>query len=179
VLLFDLSSGSKSAERGPAHHVALAFNQVKHHSKRWTEIHSAQLKERTIMAERRRYRKRASQFIVAVQLKMETEGFVYQKWGGEQRCKQGDWLVDNQGDVYSVDRETFDQTYEKKSPGRFVKTTPIWAEQATASGEVTTKEGISHYQAGDYLVSNNEDGSDAYCISKEKFESMYEPADGR
>jgi hypothetical protein len=127
------------------------------------------------MGVRRRYRKRADQFVVAVQLKMETEGFVYQKWGGEQRCKPGDWLVDNQGDVYSVDRETFDQTYAQKSPGIYVKTTVIWAERAGEPGKVATKEGVSHYQAGDYLVSNNEDGSDAYCISAAKFESMYEP----
>jgi hypothetical protein len=39
---------------------------------------------------------------------------------------------------------------------------------------VVTKEGKSHYQSGDYLVYNNEDGTDAYCISAAKFESMYE-----
>jgi hypothetical protein len=132
-------------------------------------------KERNIMGVRRRYRKKADQFVVAVQLKMETEGFVYQKWGDEQRCKPGDWLVDNQGDVYSVDHTTFDQTYEKKSRGIYVKKTAVWAEQAKEPGKVPTKEGFSHYQAGDYLVSNNEDGSDDYCISAEKFESMYEP----
>lgn len=129
------------------------------------------------MGVRRRYRKRADQFVVAVQLKLETEGFVYHKWGGEQRCKPGDWLVDNQGDVYSVDSETFDQTYAQKSPGIYVKTTAIWAERADEPGKVATKEGVSHYRAGDYLVSNNEDGSDAYCISKQKFESIYEPVE--
>ena len=55
-----------------------------------------------------------------------------------------------------------------------MKTTPIWAEKAEEAGSVVTKEGESHYQAGDYLVSNNEDGTDAYCISADKFESMYE-----
>ncbi len=127
------------------------------------------------MGERRRYRKKADQFIVAVQLNVETDGFVYQKWGSEQRCKPGDWLVDNQGDVYTVDRDTFDQTYVQKSPGVYIKKTPIWAERATEPGKVATKEGYSQYQAGDYLVSNNQDGSDAYCISAEKFEAMYEP----
>lgn len=130
------------------------------------------------MGTRRRYRKKADQFVVAVQLNLDTAGFTYQKWGGEQRCKPGDWLVDNQGDVYSVDRETFRQTYERKGPGVYVKTTAIWAEKTTEPGEVATKEGVSHYQAGDYLVSNNEDGSDAYCISAKKFEFMYEPEDG-
>lgn len=126
------------------------------------------------MGERRRYRKKANQFIIAVQLNLETDGFVYQKWGSQQHCKPGDWLVDNQGDVYTVDSDTFAATYKQKSPGIYVKMTAIWAEQATESGKVATKEGFSHYQPGDYLVSNNEDGSDAYCISAEKFTSMYE-----
>jgi hypothetical protein len=55
--------------------------------------------------------------------------------------------------------------------------TAVWAERATVAGVVTTKEGASHYGAGDYLVSNEEDGSDAYCISADKFEAMYDPAD--
>jgi len=45
---------------------------------------------------------------------------------------------------------------------------------ATARGSVVTNEGKSFYKAGDYLVYNNEDGTDAYCISADKFESMYE-----
>lgn len=102
------------------------------------------------------------------------DGFVYQKWGAEQRCKRGDWLVDNDGDVYTVDGDVFERTYRKLSPGVYVKSTPIWAEVAESPGAVDTKEGKSHYEAGDYVVSNNEDGSDAYCISAEKFEAMYE-----
>jgi hypothetical protein len=127
------------------------------------------------MATRRRYRKRPDQFVVAVQVDLDTDGFIYRKWGGEQRCKQGDWLVDNDGDVYTVDREVFAKTYRRLNLGLYVKTTPIWAEQATEPGKVATREGVSHYQTGDYLVFNNEDGKDAYCISAVKFESMYAP----
>ena len=127
------------------------------------------------MAIRRRYRKKADRFVVAVQLDLDTDGFAYRKWGAEQRCKRGDWLVDNQGDIYTVDGDIFARTYRRVSPGLYVKTTPIWAEVATESGSVLTKEGRSHYQAGDYLVFNNEDGTDAYCISMAKFDSMYEP----
>ena len=57
----------------------------------------------------------------------------------------------------------------------YVKITPIWAEKAAKAGKVKTKEGESHYEKGDYIVSNNEDGTDAYCVSSGKFESMYEP----
>ena len=126
------------------------------------------------MGNRRRYRKKADQFVVAVKLDLDTDGFTYRKWGAEQQCQQGDWVVDNDGDHYTVDGKVFARTYRKISPGIYVKTTPIWAEMASESGQVDTKEGVSHYQAGDYLVSNNEDGTDAYCISAAKFESMYE-----
>ncbi|MGD9251160.1 MAG: hypothetical protein PVG19_08040 [Desulfobacterales bacterium] len=126
------------------------------------------------MGPRRRYRKKADQYVVAVQLALETKGFAYRKWGAEQRCKQGDWLVNNNGDIYTVDRDVFAATYRQLRPGHFIKTTPIWAAVATAPGVVKTKEGASHYDTGDYLVANNEDGTDAYYISAEKFESMYE-----
>jgi hypothetical protein len=127
------------------------------------------------MGNRRRFRKKADRYVVAVQLDLDTAGFTYRKWGAEQRCKPGDWLVDNQGDTYTVDSEVFAKTYRKVSPGLYVKTTPVWAEVASQSGSVVTKEGRSHYEAGDYLVYNNEDGTDAYCIGRAKFESMYEP----
>lgn len=126
------------------------------------------------MGHRQRYRKKANQYVIAVQLKLDTDGFTYQKWGAEQRCKSGDWLLDNNGDIYSVDKEVFERTYRQIKPGYYVKSTPIWAEVASEAGSVITKEGESHYQAGDYLVYNNEDGTDAYCISAAKFEAMYE-----
>lgn len=126
------------------------------------------------MGKRQRYRKRADQYVVAVQLDLETKGFTYRKWGAEQRCKRGDWIVDNGGDIYSVDAGVFAKTYRKIGSGIYVKTTPVWAEIATEEGSVATKEGKSHYQSGDYLVYNDEDGTDAYCMSAAKFESMYE-----
>jgi len=126
------------------------------------------------MKNRHRYRKKPSQYVIAVQLKLDTDGFSYRKWGAEQRCKSGDWLLDNNGDIYTVDKDSFERTYRRVKSGYYVKTTPIWAEVAEQAGSVPTKEGESHYQAGDYLVSNNEDGSDAYCVSAAKFEAMYE-----
>ena len=126
------------------------------------------------MSDRKRYRKNPDQFIIAIQLELDTEGFTYQKWGAEQRCKRGDWLVDNEGDIYTIDSDVFARTYRKVDRGKYVKTTPVWAEVAEESGSVPTNEGESHYQAGDYLVYNNEDGTDAYCMSAAKFEAMYE-----
>lgn len=129
------------------------------------------------MGSRKRYRKKADQYVVAVQLQLDTGGFIYHKWGGEQLCKQGDWLVDNDGDIYTVDQAVFARTYRQIDSGRYIKTTPVWAEVATEDGAVATIEGQSQYKAGDYLVSNNEDGTDAYRVSAAKFEAMYEPDD--
>ena len=131
------------------------------------------------MGTRRKYKKKADSYVVAIQLDLDTDGFTYHKWGAEQRCKKGDWLVDNDGSIYTVDEAVFAKTYRRKSAGIYVKITSVWAEMATEPGVVTTKEGASHYEAGDYIVSNNEDGSDAYCMSAEKFNSMYEPEEER
>jgi hypothetical protein len=128
------------------------------------------------IGQRRQYVKRASSFVVAVQLNLKTKGFTYEKWGSTQTCKQGDWLVSNNGDTYTVDRDSFEETYEELSPGLYRKTTPVWAEVAEQAGQVQTKEGLTRYKAGDYLVSNDQDGRDQYAISKASFEEMYELA---
>lgn len=129
------------------------------------------------MAERRKYVKKDTSYVTAVRLMLDTDGLVYRKWGSTQRCKRGDWVVDNDGDVYTVDAEVFARTYRPVGRGAFVKTTPVWAERVTTAGEVRTNEGTSHYEPGDYLVSNHEDGTDAYCVSRSKFEEMYHRAD--
>lgn len=124
---------------------------------------------------RRRYRRRPDQAVAAVQLRLETEGLRYRQWGHEQQARAGDWLVDNGQEVYTVEAETFARTYRRVGLGAYLRTTPIWAEQATRSGSVPTKEGHSDYAAGDWLVSNHEDGTDAYAIPADRFEALYEP----
>ena len=126
------------------------------------------------MGTRLRYRRRPDRPVTAVRLDLDIDGFSFRKWGDVQWCKRGDWLVDNEGDVYTVDADVFARTYRKTGPGTFVKSTAVWAEAATSPGRVVTKEGSTNYETGDYIVSNNEDGTDAYAIGKVKFESMYE-----
>jgi hypothetical protein len=126
------------------------------------------------MTERRRYRRKPDQFVVAVPLRLDTDGFVFRKWGGEQRCKQGDWIVDNDGEIYTVDADVFARTYREVHRGAYSKITPIWAEVAASAGQVSTKEGQTNYEAGDYLVFNDEDGTDGYAMTAEKFQSSYE-----
>jgi hypothetical protein len=124
---------------------------------------------------RTRYQKRPNQHVVAVQLPLDGTGFTYEKWGGTQQCKPGDWLVNNNGEVYTVERESFRRTYARVGDGTYLKVAPVWASVAREDGRIATKEGLSAYKAGDYLVSNEEDGSDAYAVEAKKFEAMYEP----
>ena len=117
--------------------------------------------------------KRPNQAVVAVQLAVTTKGFTYRKWGGTQRCKSHDWVVDNDGDIYTVDRVSFRRTYRQIGPGRYVKKTPVWAEVAVAPGRVATKEGSTGYKRGDYVVFNQKNGGDGYAVSAKKFKRMY------
>ena len=121
------------------------------------------------MPRRRKYVKRPDQVVVAVQLALQTSGFTYEKWGSKQTCKAGDWIVSNHDEVYTVDREVFERTYRQVGEGTYLKETPVWAEVATRPGTVHTKEGVTHYEAGDYLVFNEEDGGDGYAIAADKF----------
>jgi len=114
--------------------------------------------------------------VVAVQLDLKTMGFTYEKWGAVQTCQAGDWIVENNGDTYTVDRESFARTYQSISPGLYRKVAPVWAEQANEAGSISTKEGVTHFQVGDYLVANEETGGDGYAVTAAKFQEMYEPA---
>lgn len=127
------------------------------------------------MGDLHRYRKKAASLITAVQLDLDTDGFTYHKWGAEQFCKPGDWLVDNGGDVYTIDQDTFRRTYSEVEPGRYAKSTPVWAEVAESAGAIHTKEGETHYEPGDYLVYNAAERRDGYAMGPEKFRELYEP----
>lgn len=124
-----------------------------------------------------RYVKKQDKQVQAIQLNLETTGFTYQKWGDQQTCKPGDWLVDNEGDIYTVDQQIFACTYRQVAPATYAKTTSVWAWRAESGGVVETKEGRTHYQAGDYIVSNNQDGSDAWAVKPDKFEDMHQQDD--
>ncbi len=54
------------------------------------------------MRKLQKYRKRESSQVIAVQLALETDGFACAKRGATQTCKAGDWLVNNDGDSYTV-----------------------------------------------------------------------------
>jgi hypothetical protein len=106
------------------------------------------------LGDRRKYVKRENQSVVAVQLDL-----------------------DNDGDIRTVDKETFARTYRKVGDGKYLKATPVWAECTVNEGRVQTKEGTTEYRQGDYLVFNDEHGNDGYAVAAEKFQSMYVRAD--
>jgi hypothetical protein len=120
-----------------------------------------------------KYQKKATHYVIAVKLDLARLGFSFFKWGATQRAKPGDWLVDNDGDIYTVDGRSFARTYRRLGPGRYLKTSPVWACVADAPGRVSTKEGTTRYVKGDYLVSNLRSGADRYAVRRRKFLAMY------
>lgn len=124
---------------------------------------------------RQRFRRRPDQAVTAVRLALELDRFTYRKWGHLQEAHAGDWLVDNGGDVYTVEAASFAATYREVGPGRWVKTAPVWAVRAAEAGSVPTKEGRTAFVAGDWLVSNEADGGDAYAVPAARFDELYEP----
>ncbi len=123
---------------------------------------------------RTKYKKKSA--VTAVKLDLETQGFQYQKWGDTQQCNSGDWIVNSEGDTYTIQGNEFDNTYEYVSPGVYSKKQRIWAEKAAVAGKVKTLEGFTHYQAGDYLISKSQEDGFDYAISKAKFETLYAKA---
>jgi hypothetical protein len=123
----------------------------------------------------RRYRRRPGNDVVAVQLTLDTPGFEYRKWGHTQKCKPGDWIVDNGGDVHTVDRESFARTYTRVGKGRYRKRGYVWARRAESAGRVDTLEGTTTYRAGDYVVYNDPSGNDGYAMAPDQFLDLYEP----
>ena len=126
------------------------------------------------------YRKKSDQYVIAVQLALDTEGFEYEKWGSSQRCKAKDWVVYNVAnqETYTIDNTVFQSAYVTVDSGKYAKVGLVTAKQALQDGSVKTKEGITEYKRGDYLVTNEGDGSDVYAISADKFALMYELVDG-
>ena len=123
------------------------------------------------------YKKRVDQIVTAVQLNLVTAGFNYTKWGGSQKCNQGDWIVNNEGECYTITAQSFADTYSNVAPGRYSKVAKVKAETAIVDGQIRTREGTTDYKAGDYIVHNREDGTDSYAVDKDRFEKMYELVD--
>lgn len=126
-------------------------------------------------ADPRAYRQRQGREVTAIRLNLDLEAFTYRKWGSTQNAKPGDWLVDHDGSVHTVDGDCFARTYRPTGPGRYRKQAMVWAAPASRDGVIFTLEGATHYRKGDYLVWNDEERSDGYAIGQDLFPTLYEP----
>jgi hypothetical protein len=122
---------------------------------------------------RRKYQRRIETQVTALCLALDTKGFFYEKWGATQHCKAGDWIVERDGQLYTVDAEVFRRTYVNVGPGRYKKVTPVWAEIASERGVVRTKEGSTVVEPGDFIVSNDEAGQDTWAMNAAEFRQLY------
>ena len=121
------------------------------------------------------YRQREGKQVHAIRLNLDLDAFSFRKWGGLQKAKRGDWLIERDGDTYTVDAEVFARTYQQIGPATYVKQSSVWAKPADSDGVILTREGGTHYRKGDYLVWNDPEGLDGYAISRDKFENLYAP----
>lgn len=129
------------------------------------------------MTDLKPYRRRQDTTVTAVQIDLETEGFTYEKWGDKQVAQAGDWLLNNNGNVYTVDAQVFEETYQEVSPGQYAKTSSVWARKAVADGQVQSTSGFTAYTAGDMIVFNTTDGTDGWAMDSQEFQRLYEPID--
>src|SRR5688500_16795043 len=103
-----LTSGSPRAsprEAPPAGHAVESLSSFRGSSDSTPTGTGRQSPDMTANNTRRRFLPRPERTVVAIRLPRDANALVYRKWGGEQRAKPGDWLVDNDGDVYTVDAE--------------------------------------------------------------------------
>ncbi|GAB1263533.1 DUF4231 domain-containing protein [Aurantivibrio infirmus] len=114
------------------------------------------------------------QVVNATRITLPSCEISYEKWGGKQAAKSGDWIVQSTDDSYTVEAESFKNTYQHIKANQYKKVTPVWAEVADVNGKISTKEGTSDYSPGDYLVYNNENKTDGYAVKKQDFESNYQ-----
>lgn len=127
-----------------------------------------------VAGSKQRYRQRPGKTVHAIQMTLGIESLTFRRWGDLQCAKDGDWLVERDGQVHTVDAEVFARTYRKVGPALYEKQSVVWAEPAQEDGWIQTQEGKTHYHAGDYIVWNNDNLTDGYAIDKDKFEALYQ-----
>ena len=123
----------------------------------------------------RKCRRKQRPTVVAVCLDLETEGFLYHKWGSPRRCRAGDWLVNDAGTTYTVDARAFAASYLPLGPGLFENQLFAWVERAKSDGVLPTARGGVGYRSGDVLVFRDEDRIDGEVLAAAEFERLYEP----
>lgn len=70
-------------------------------------------------------------------------------WG-----QPGDWLVETDGERWTVDGEVFQRTYEHLEADVYRKVTPVLAAKLAHPDSVESREGVVNAERGDLLVCN-------------------------
>ena len=105
----------------------------------------------------------------AIQL---TTAIQYEKWGGPQSAKVGDWMLRKDGETYTCDDAVFRSTYRPLgADGWYAKHATVQADIAVGAGTIGTLEGESRFDVGDYVVTNP--GGDTYVVTAAKFAKLY------
>ena len=125
------------------------------------------------MSEHQKLVKRPDQAVHARRLDLDTDGFTYRKWGGQQRCKAGDWIVSSDGDTYTLDAKTFARNYRHLKDGAYLQ--PHAGLGRTGDrGRRGADEGRRHQVSG-WRLSGLEPGRRrrGYAVAKAKFERTF------
>ena len=64
----------------------------------------------------------------------------------------------------TVDAESFARRYTQVSPGIYRKSVEVWVRVVDHSGGIKTREDVTRYDAGDYIVYNDAEGVDGYAV---------------
>lgn len=120
------------------------------------------------------YFARASRYVSTgeVSARPAPQGF---QWTTEQgdvlTAEDGDWLVSDGINQWTVGAEIFAATYTQTTPGHYRKTAPVNACVLPEATEVSTREGVVSGLQGDYLVQNVT--GDVWIVPREEFERKY------
>lgn len=91
--------------------------------------------------------------------------------GSTMQAQPGDWLVQSEGDTWSVEDGIFRVTYEHLRDDLYRKVTPVLAVELPAAGTVLSREGMVEAEQGDLLVCNVT--GECWSMPKEKFFQRY------
>lgn len=128
----------------------------------------------------KQYERRPDGLIIAIQIRLDLEagGIAYRKWDSEQWGKRGDWLINDDGDTYTVSAENFANDYELSESGLYRNTAKVWAEEATGSGFVEIRGGTAPFVEGNMLVFSDPDRKEGQVFFYNKFNRLYRPVGG-
>lgn len=104
------------------------------------------------------------------------------EWRSEQGVSlqgaAGDWeLTDDDGDRWTVEPAAFARSYRRLPNGRYAKHETVEAVRLTRAVEVSTREGLSAAQTGDWLLRDARGA--VWPVPDAVFRARYRPADGR